>query len=241
MRPVPPQRHAGPARLLRYRFDTAHQIAHHFHASSGRAVLFYPARVHLCPGEPVVLDVAFTASDQHCAVRGSVLGCEVGGQYGSWLEFGGSGVVADLQRASIARRRRHRRFLTGKVLHVGCGEQPPVMARLVDVSLGGARLAGATFAARPGESVRLSALSTSAGATVIAARMAWRRDGEAGVEFKRLSPAERAGVAALVEEARGHLGAAHEAVHPSVCRCAQGDATFEPPLPRVLHRPAALR
>lgn len=234
------QRHAGPARLLRYRFDSGQQVRHHFHASGGRAVLFYPAPVPLQPGEPVILDVGFTASDQHCAVRGSVLGCEIGGG-GSWLEFGGSGVASDLTRAAAARLRRHRRFLSGTVLRVRCGDDGPVMARLVDVSLGGARVAGATFNSLPGEKVWLSALSAAAAPAVIAGRMAWSRGNEAGVEFSHLSPVNRAAVAALVDEARQRAGAAHEALHPVICRCAQGDAPFEPPLPRVLYRQPALR
>ncbi|HUJ25324.1 MAG TPA: hypothetical protein VLW85_04845 [Myxococcales bacterium] len=78
----------GPLRLLRYRFDTLEQVSRHFHLVNGRVVLFYPGLALLKSGEPVLLEVAFLASEHCCEVRGTVMGKEKGGRHaGWWLQF----------------------------------------------------------------------------------------------------------------------------------------------------------
>lgn len=92
--------------LPRYRFDSTEQVSRHFRLATGRVVLFYPAALPLRYGEPVILDVTFGASDQHCPLRGTVLAKESASQsVGLWLEFAAHGLVASLRSAGVSLRR----------------------------------------------------------------------------------------------------------------------------------------
>src|SRR3954469_20928014 len=90
---------ASSLRLLRYQFDSVAQVSRDFHLSNGRVVLFFPSLHQLTPGEPLLLDVSFLDSDQHCPLRGTVLGKEGSTtQYlGWWLEFTAHGLVSSLR------------------------------------------------------------------------------------------------------------------------------------------------
>src|SRR5262249_37568399 len=107
---------------------------------------------------------------------------------------------------------------------------------LVDVGISGARISGITTSAAVGEKLRLTLFSRGRGALVIAARVAWARPPEVGVEFIRPSPVERLTIAALIEEARQRLATASEVAPPSFCRCLEDNVVGEPPLPRAAYR-----
>jgi hypothetical protein len=228
---------SGAVRLLRYRFDTIHQVSRHFHVATGRVVLFYPGLLTLRPGEPVLLDVTFISSEQHCPVRGLVIGKEGGTQYvGWWLEFAAHGLVGSLQSATANPKRRQRRFPADVVVNIDRQEGMPVVGKLADVGNGGGRIVGVTVRAAVGETVRLSMFSDEPDSPVLAARVAWARGSELGVEFIKRSSAERTAIVALVDEVRQKLAAAYEVAHPSFCLCTDGKAVVEPPLPRSTHR-----
>lgn len=225
-------------RLLRYRFDSPRQIPPHFHPVNGRMLLFYPSLLALRPGVPVILDVSFIASDQHCVVRGAAIGREAGNAYaGSWLEFG-AGIASSLRAATVHARRRQRRFPVETLVHVERGRGLPEMARLVDVGLGGGRLRGLSRKVAAGDRLRFSLPSGEPAALEVPVRVAWVRGAELGFEFDHASRAERSAIGALVEEARHKLSGAYEATHPTFCRCGDGEPVPEPPLPRSVHRTA---
>src|SRR4051794_31632531 len=118
---------AGGVRLLRYRFDSVPQVSRHFHVASGRVLAFYPCLLPLSAGEPVLLDVSFLVSDEHCSLRGSVVGKENGSQYvGWWLELSAHGVVSSLKDMSAGTKRRQRRFPTDALINLERGEGMPV-------------------------------------------------------------------------------------------------------------------
>jgi hypothetical protein len=228
-------------RLLRYRFDATAQIARHFHVAAGRVVLFYPTLLPLEPGEPVILEVAFTRSEQRCILQGSVLAREATSPHASWLEFSAQGVVGGLRSAAAIPKRRHRRFPTDVVVHIERIAGLPLISRLVDVCAGGGRLAGASFTPSAGERLRLGLYSGVEGRPAkVEAQVAWARAGEIGIRFPRPSLAERLSIAGLVEGVRRNLIAAYEAAHPGICKCTEGRAVVEPALPRsALHQAAA--
>jgi PilZ domain-containing protein len=230
----PPIDPSQAVRLLRYRFDSADQVTRHFHVATGRVLLFYPSLATLRPGEPVILDVAFTLSDQHCPVRGTVIGRDNEMQHvGSWLEFSAYGLVSSLNGATTNPRRRLRRFPTCTVVNVERGERMPVVGKLVDVSMGGGRLSGLSYKVSAGDVVTLNLFSS---ARSLAARVLWMRGPEAGIQFIKPTSVERAAVAQLVEAAADRFVNADEARHPSACRCQEGYSVIEPPLPRAAHR-----
>jgi hypothetical protein len=231
---------AAPVRLLRYRFDSVDQVSRHFHVAGGRVVMFYPCLLPLRPGEPVLLYVTFMNSEQHCRLAGVVIGRDAGGQYaGAWLEFAAYGIVAGLQSATTPKRLQ-RRFPTDTVINLERPDGLRVVAKLIDVGLGGGRMSGTSVRVTPGDNVRLSLFSRDTGTPVIGARVAWARPQEIGIEFNSPFPAERAAIAALTAEARQNLANAYEATHPTFCRC-KTDTVAEPPLPRPPHRQTASR
>jgi len=226
-----------PPHLLRYRFDSVDQVSRHFHVAAGRVVFFFPTLLQLQPGDPVILEVTFTASEQTCSVQGSVIGTEAGTSIGWWLEFTAHRLVSGLQSAAAAPKRHHRRFPVEVLVNVDRAEGMPVIAKLVDVSTGGARLAGLSLRAAVGDTVRLSTFSNESGRRPLAAaHVSWIRNGEAGLEFRRPQPSERAAIAALVEQARQKLASAYEVSHPAACKCVEGHAVLEPPMPRSVYR-----
>ena len=227
-------------RLLRYRFDTVAQVSRHFHLANGRVVLFYPTLLALTSGEPVLLDAGFADSEQHCVLRGTVLGNDGSARYvGSWLEFTAHGLVASLRSTLATPKRRMRRFPADLIVNLQRAEGMPVVGKLVDVGFGGARIAGVGLKTSAGDKVRLSLFSRDSGAPAIAARVAWARGAEIGLEFIKPSPAERATIGALTDQARHALASAYEATHPVFCSCLSGNAVAEPPLPRAAHRQTA--
>lgn len=224
-------------RLLRYRFDTVAQVSRHFHLTSGRVLLFFPALAPLSPGQPVLLHATFPNSDQQCIVRGAVFGKDLSGQFaGCWLEFTAQSVVSSLRSTLATPKRRLLRFPTEVLVSVERPEGMPLLGKLVDVGMGGARIARVGARTTAAQNVRLSFFARGSGARTITARVAWVHGPEIGVEFVRPTPSERTVIAALAEDARQRLADADEAVHPMICRCLEDSAVAEPPLPRAALR-----
>ena len=75
----------------------------------------------------------------------------------------------------------------------------------------------------------------------IAARVAWARGSEIGVQFVKLSHWARVMIAELIEASHRSLADTFEATHPRFCHCLEGSAVAEPPLPRSAHRQTGSR
>lgn len=220
-------------------FDSPDQVRRHFHVFSGRVVVFFPSALPVRQGEPVVLDVSFTASDQHCVLRGNALALGAGEALGSWLEFSAHGLVAGLESAAATAKRRHRRFPTNLFGSVERAGGMPAVCRVLDVAMGGARLSGVSFQPRVGEPLGLALFGSESGKA--SGEIAWVRGREVGVRFVRHVAAQRFAVSTLVDVARQHLAEAVEVAHPAVCRCTQGAALVEPALPRSAYRSTAIQ
>lgn len=219
------------AARLRYRFDSTDQLKRHFHQQEGRVMLFFPGGA-LAEGQPLVLDVSLTNSDQTCSLRGRALGNEQGRVPGVWLEFSLAGLVAGLAEASRSHRRRHRRLPCDLMLTLLLPGGPE-LCRMTDLSLGGARLAGFKTRVAPGAEARLTPFGQVAQTPLDTGRVCWARPGDLGLRFQRADGQARAAVARLVESVQEEWRDALEAAHPAVCACANGGPLFEPALPRA--------
>ena len=135
-----------PATLLRARFGELAQLQKHLHVVEGRTVFFFrePA-ARLMGGDRVVVEFSVASSEQVSTLRGSVLGRVngEGGQVGAWIEFPDAKLAKRLERGSAAlAMRQHQRVTCDLLVEVRQGRHA-FLARMTDVSMGGARVLGA--------------------------------------------------------------------------------------------------
>jgi hypothetical protein len=75
-------------RLLRYVFDSSAQLRRHARATEGRVLIFYAdPLLHGSVGEAVVLELAFSGSDQTTTMGARVHSRATGEVSGVWLEL----------------------------------------------------------------------------------------------------------------------------------------------------------
>jgi hypothetical protein len=138
-----------------------------------------------------------------------------------------------LQVASASPRRLFRRLPTDILVRAERPGRPSTIARLADVSAGGARVAAAGGVWAPNEDIILTDL---AGTPPMRGKVVWSRDGEIAVKFQRSDVTTRRNAMKLVDLAIDRWRNAREAHHPIGCDCGRGGALFEPLLPRSAHR-----
>jgi hypothetical protein len=109
------------------------------------------------------------------------------------------------------------------------------VARLADVSAGGARVVAAGGRWLAGEEILITELS---GGPPLRGKVIRAREGELAVQFVRTDATTRRNAVRLVEAALFRWHDARETHHPVACGCTQGGALFEPLLPRAAHRRA---
>ena len=134
-----------PATLLRVRFDGLSQLQDHLHVVDGRTVFFFrEVTARLQGADRVVVEFSVATSEQVSTLRGTVLGRGEGGQIGAWFEFPDAKLAKRLERGAKAlATRQHQRVMCDLTVEVKQGRQP-FFARMMDVSMGGARILGAT-------------------------------------------------------------------------------------------------
>lgn len=218
---------------LRYRFDGFWQARRHVHVVEGRQLLFFPhLHAGLRDGQAVVLELSFSDSEQSAHAAGVVHSVETSGVRGAWLELFSQRLLAGLGDSMHRPRRKHRRVVTSSVLRLERPGGVGSIARLADVSSGGARLSGVSGVWRAGAEVLLSELRGA----VLRGTVAWARNGEVAVAFARGDEQTRRGVQRLLDAAAPLWTLAVEARHPAGCGCAVGGTLVEPLLPRAAHR-----
>jgi hypothetical protein len=111
----------------------------------------------------------------------------------------------------------------------------PMMGRILDVSLGGARIAGAQ-AVRPGFEVELRLMAPEKGYPPLLGRAEVVRgeQGDMAIRFHRADPVARVASSKLFQAVQQSWAAAPELSHPPVC-CKDGHV-LEPPLPHMKKR-----
>lgn len=236
-----------PATLLRARFGELPQLQKHLHVIEGRTVFFFrePA-ARLVGGERVVVEFSVASSEQVSTLRGSVLGRVngEGGQIGAWIEFPDAKLAKRLERGSSALAlRQHQRVTCDLLVEVRQGRHA-FLARMTDVSMGGARVLGAAaprlgaLPLRPGSQLELRIMGHLPPFPQDLGRAEVVRTdehtGELALRWVRSDAVVRVASLKLIEAARVAWGTAQQMVHaPSCCT---GGAVLDPPTPVLKRR-----
>jgi len=136
---------------LRYRFGDVAQLHAHLHVVEGRTLFFYrDGKAALPGGSRVVVGFSFSTNEQVSTLRGTVLSrvegvsAGEGGQAGMWIEFPDARLFRKIEKegGNAIAARKQKRLACDLLVEVRQGGRP-LLGRMVDVSLGGARILGA--------------------------------------------------------------------------------------------------
>jgi len=236
-----------PATLLKARFGDVTQMQKHLHVVEGRTVLFFrePA-ARLTGGDRVIVELSLASSEQVSTLRGSVLGRVdgEGGQTGAWIEFPDARLAKRLERGATAlAMRQHQRVTCDLLVEVKQGRHA-FLARMMDVSMGGARILGATaprigaMPLRQGAAVELRVMRNVAPFPAELGRAeVVRTDGHTGelaLRWVRSDPVVRVSSLKLIDAARTAWAQAQQMVHGPACCGARG--VLDPPTPVLKRR-----
>ena len=236
------------ATLLKVRFADLSHLQNHLHVVEGRTLFFFrEAAPRLVGADRVVIEFSLANSEQVSTLRGSVLGrvdVADGSQTGAWIEFPDAKLARRLERGTTAlATRQHQRVICDLLVEVRQGPHS-FLARLMDVSMGGARIVGATVP-------RIGAMPLRAGGTVIL-KLAGvippfptdlgradvvrtdKNTGELAVRWVRSDPVVRASSLKLIDGVRRSWGQATEMTHAPPC-CQKG-RVLDPPMPALRGR-----
>ena len=235
--PAMPSSALEPTRLLRYRFESCAQARRHVHFLEGRQLLFvFDPMGELHERQRVLVAFCFTESEETATAPGEVCSIETGRLRGAWVELFPARFLEELEAALRNRpRRRHRRVPADAMIRIERPGKPAHVARLIDVSGGGARFAGAAGVWSAGERVGIAPMG---GGSTLRGKVAWSRSGEMAIEFERSDVTTRVAATKLMEAAIMRWSAAREVQHPGMCHCDEGGPVLEPLLPRAAHRRA---
>jgi hypothetical protein len=207
----------GPV-LLRYRFRTPAQLRDHLHLAEGRTLFFYrePHR-DLRFGDRVYLEIEFDESEHKVLLRGTVLSALSGTTSGVWLEFPDTHLARTGLHGDAVSPRKQRRLGCEVMVQV-TQDETRTIARLVDVSMSGARIA-AVGSLRPEASVSLRVLASDPAypSDLGEAQLVWAEDGEVAVKFLRSDPRTRVAAMRLFTAVQDNWAEVEEGTHPPIC------------------------
>jgi len=236
-----------PASLLKLRFADHAELQNHLHVVDGRTLFFFrELTASLHGGERVLVEFSFANSEQISTLRGSVLGrveTAESGHTGAWLEFPDAKLAKRLERgAEGIATRQHQRLPCDLTVEVKQGRRP-FLGRMMDVSMGGARILGATAVRgatpiRPGTSVGLRIIGAEPPvpadlglAEVVRVDL---QTGELAIRWMRSDPVVRVSSLKLIDAIRRSWTRAQQMVHaPPCCRLGRAD---DPPMPTMRGR-----
>ena len=223
---------AKKAILLRHRFDDVEQLRRHLHVVDGGTLLFYrDPKIAVPSGAPVLLEVAFESSEQTRALRATVLARAEG--QGVWLAVPNTRFARDVHERGLSPR-KGRRLGTDEMVRLKRAGGAEHMVRLLDLSIGGARIGGGLppQLAR-GNVIALTVAPPEAGRApeITRGRIAWVEDGEAGVMFDRDMESSRVAAGRLFRSLEQPWAHAREIRHLPTC-CQNGEV-LDPPVPRI--------
>jgi hypothetical protein len=219
--------------MIRYIFDDTGQARRHLHVEEGHSLLFYGNP--MAPGiggEPVVLDLEVQSGAQHSLLHGTVHSRLAGAGMG--LDFGDIGLLRRLEEPAVELRKQRRfaadlmmelRLLGGEVRQIG---------KLIDVSLGGARIGGCRMPVGGEVTVHLALPAQGLPRGFGRARVRRAGEHDTAIEFAPDEGPARVAIAKLIEAIRMDLERAPLVAHAPGCCGASG--VLEPPVPRLLPR-----
>ena len=205
---------------LRYRIENAQLMREHLHLVDGVGYFFFPDRRAVAPdGMLALLEVDFSDSDESLVLRGLVWSRPATG--GVWLELPRAGRA--VERMDRAHPRENRRLGTERLVVAQAEGQSPLLCRLRDLSVGGARIAGA--AGDPGDAV---SVSTADGEPLsMTGTVVWATNDATGIAWD-CDLRTRTDVVRLLEAEDDEWTRARCEVHPSSCRCGQRGKAIQP-------------
>jgi hypothetical protein len=220
--------------LLRYRFDDLAQMNNHLHVNNGRTLFFFrEPRASLESGARVVIELSFANSEQVTTLRGSVIARVEGkGSAGAWLEFPDSRLAKriDSRGAMALAHRAQRRLGCDLMVEMKWGAVAS-LGRMVDVSLTGARVLGATGVHLDNDvQLRVVGAQPPIPSDLCRAHVA-RADngGDIGLRFLRDDSGSRVAASKLFQAVQASWSKALEIAHSPLC-CKNGNI-LEPPMP----------
>jgi hypothetical protein len=216
--------------MLRYVFDTALQFRGHLHPAADAGWLFYPhpAIERKC-GEVLPLEVELREPHQQLMLRGTIHSRVAAPHAGLWIQFSDLRLARKLEaNLDGLAQRKHDRVISDLVIEVREPDASARIARLLDISIGGARL-GAAAGLKTGMSVEIHLLSRMPDVPSALGRATVVRalGGEIGIRF----PAEMGErVQKLVDANRRAWKAVVTVTHARACCGPAG--ILDPPVPR---------
>jgi len=216
--------------LLRQRFGTPEEMAAHLHPVENRTLLFFrepSLAASLAGGSKVLLDISFTSTEQQVILRGHVLGSITEGALcGLWLEFPDRALA---RKAGALVARKQKRIACDAMVQVRRGDHPH-LGRLIDVSLGGARLCG-LVGVQDGDELDLRVVSDNPDwpTELGRAQVVRLSPTEVGARFLRNETTSRLAITRLFSALQASWNAAPLVDHPAIC--CRGGPLIEPPLP----------
>lgn len=216
--------------MLRYVFETTEQLQSHLHTNAAVAFFFFPnGRAAGKAGDAVVLEVELRKPRQQLMLHATIHSRITGRWPGLWLQLADLRLVRKLasDAASIGKR-RHPRVAADLVVKLREADGSARIARLLDVSTGGARLGATGLRVGTALDIHLFSAPPEAPRMISSAEVVRSALNEASVRFP---PQATAGVEKLVEVLRVGWKSAPSVTHPSACCGPAG--VLEPPLPRI--------
>jgi len=204
--------------LLRYRFRTPAQLRNHLHLADGRTLFFYrDPHTELGFGDRVFLEIGFDESEHKVLLRGSVLSSLQGTTPGVWLEFPETHLARTSLHGDAVSPRKQRRLGCEAMVQV-IQEDTRAIGRMVDVSMGGARIASvAGLRPEAALSLRILADDPAYPSEIGEAQLVWAEDGEAAVRFLRNDSRTRMATMRLFSAVQEEWAEVEEATHPPIC------------------------
>ena len=223
--------------LLRYRFRSIAQLSRHLHTARGRTLFFYrEPGVELSFGARVFMEIILEDTEQSVLLRGSVLSAVGEPTRGTWLEFAETRLSQTVTGGGLVGRKQ-RRLGCEAMVEIQQNETRTV-GRMVDVSMGGARIVDAFAGLDPDVAVqvRLLAADPSWPSDIGLAKAIRAEGGKIALRFVRSDLKTRVAVTRLFAAVREQWARACEASHPAVC-CV-GGVQLDPAPPRLdfLHK-----
>jgi PilZ domain-containing protein len=220
------------AALLRHRFDSVDQVRRHLHVVDSSTLLFFrDPTLGLTSGALVLVELAFESSEQTRVLRATVLARAEG--QGLWLAVPNTRFARDVHERGLSPR-KGRRIGTDESVRLKRLDGAEYMVRLLDLSMGGARVGGGLPAQlTPGNIVALTLLPPEAGRApeVTRGKVVWMEDGEAGIMFDRDMESSRVAAGRLFRSLEQPWAHAREIRH--LVGCCKDGASLDPPVPRV--------
>ncbi len=222
---------AKKAILLRHRFDDVEQLRRHLHVVDGTTLLFFrDPHLDVPTGAQALLELAFESSEQTRVLKAIVLART---DQGLWLAVPNTRFARDVHERGLSPRKGRRLGVDESVRlkRAGGGDY---MVRLLDLSIGGARIGGGLPAQlAPGNVVALTIAPPETGRApeITRGRIVWVEDGEAGVMFDRDMESSRVAAGRLFRSLEQPWAQAREIRHLPPC-CRNGEV-LDPPVPRV--------